>query len=132
MSGADGGIRNRYEGQFPIISFGGDDSISDLCWINCSLPERSALNDLLKRRTWPSLVRILEDGRVLMDNNRAARAIRPMGMGAQTRGSGRRRKSCATHGSAGNSENKRSGVAGMADRYVLKRLPSLPGDLRDE
>ncbi|EAP1707827.1 IS66 family transposase [Salmonella enterica] len=40
-----------------------------------------ALNYPLKEKTWPSLVRFLEDGRVPMENNRAERAIRPVAMG---------------------------------------------------
>ncbi|EBT2371823.1 IS66 family transposase [Salmonella enterica] len=40
-----------------------------------------AINYPLKARTWPSLVRFLEDGRVPMENNRAERAIRPVAMG---------------------------------------------------
>jgi transposase len=48
-------------------------------------PEDSALHKAiyypLKVKTWPSLVRFLEDGRVPMENNRAERAIRPVAMG---------------------------------------------------
>lgn len=40
-----------------------------------------AINYPLKTKTWPSLVRSLEDGRVPMENNRAERTIRPVAMG---------------------------------------------------
>lgn len=40
-----------------------------------------ALNYPLKDKTWASLVRFLEDGRLPMENNRAERAIRPVAMG---------------------------------------------------
>lgn len=40
-----------------------------------------AISYPLKPKTWASLVRFLEDGRVPMENNRAERAIRPVAMG---------------------------------------------------
>ena len=102
-------------------------------------PEGSALyeaiNYPLKARTWPSLVRFLEDGRVPMENNRAERAIRPEAMG---------RASWLFAGSLTAGERaaqimglletaKMNGLeahAWLTD--VLKRLPSWPEDRLDE
>lgn len=94
-----------------------------------------AINYPLKAKTWPSLIRFLEDGRVPMENNRAERAIRPVAMG---------RASWLFAGSLAAGERaaqimglletaKMNGLephAWLTD--VLKRLPSWPEDRLDE
>lgn len=94
-----------------------------------------AINYPLKPKTWPSLVRFLEDGGVPMENNRAERAIRPVAMG---------RASWLFAGSLAAGERaaqimglletaKMNGLephAWLTD--VLKRLPSWPEERLDE
>ncbi|ADU72359.1 IS66 family transposase [Pantoea sp. At-9b] len=89
----------------------------------------------LKEKTWPSLVRFLEDGRVPMENNRAERVIRPVAMG---------RNNWLFAGSLAAGERaarimglletaKMNGLephAWLSD--VLKRLPSWSEDRLDE
>ncbi len=102
-------------------------------------PQESALykaiNYPLKVRTWPSLVRFLEDGRVPVENNRAERAIRPVAMG---RGNWLFAGSLAAGERAAQimgllETAKMNGLephAWLTD--VLKRLPSWPEDRLDE
>lgn len=94
-----------------------------------------AISYPLKPKTWTSLVRFLEDGRVPMENNRAERAIRPVAMG---------RANWLFAGSLAAGERaaqimglletaKMSGLephAWLTD--VLKRLPSWPEERMDE
>lgn len=94
-----------------------------------------AISYPLKPKTWASLVRFLEDGRVPMENNRAERAIRPVAMG---------RSNWLFAGSLAAGERaaqimglletaKMNGLephAWLTD--VLKRLPSWPEDRLDE
>lgn len=94
-----------------------------------------AISYPLKSKTWASLVRFLEDGRVPMENNRAERAIRPVAMG---------RASWLFAGSLAAGERaaqimglletaKMNGLephAWLTD--VLKRLPSWPEERLDE